>query len=151
MRPASSKAAAVSTVPERKQFHETVPPRILVPVPTDRGSCRSRARVIAVGTVVVGLVLAVGVVVAVFVDRGHGSAPISRVVKAAAAAKRRVLPVVVGAHVQLAQSVLQSEGFSVQIQTVSGASPAGTVIGESPAGGRPVASNTPIRLTVSNG
>ena len=141
----------MSIVPEEKQFQEAAPPRVLAPVPAVGGSRRSRARLIAVGAVVAGLVLAVAVGVAALVDRGHGSAPPRRAAKAAATAKQVVLPVVVGAHVQLAESLLRSDGFSVQVQTVSGGSPAGTVVGETPAGGRPVTSGTPVRLTVSNG
>ena len=62
-----------------------------------------------------------------------------------------MLPVVIGAGVQLATSTLQSEGFPVQVQTVSASSPAGMVVGEKPSGGRPVARSTRILLTVSNG
>jgi hypothetical protein len=140
----------VSTMPERQEFEEAVPPRLLVAVPARGDLRRSRVRLVAVIALVIGLFLAVGVVVAAFVGHGNGSHP-GRAHGVATPAKSVVLPVVVGAHVDLATSVLQSEGFPVQVRTVSGTSPAGMVVGETPSGGRPVARSTRVLLTVSNG
>jgi hypothetical protein len=137
-------------MPERPEFADA-PPRLLVAMPAGDTSGRWHRRRLAAGAIVVGLVLAVAVIVVALVGGGHGSANPPRAHRVAAPVERVVLPVVVGAHLQLARSVLQSEGFAVHVRTVSGRGAAGMVIGQKPTGGRPVAKSTGVLLTVSNG
>jgi PASTA domain len=141
----------MSSMPERQELRDAIPPRLLVAVPATDKTGPSRSRRIAAGMLLLGIVLGLSVVVAAFLDRGHGSSPPSRAHGAATPAKSVVLPVVIGAHVELATSVLRGEGFPVQVRTVSGSSPAGMVVGQTPSGGRPVARSTRVLLTVSSG
>jgi hypothetical protein len=138
-------------MPQKSEFGDSAPPRLLVAVPAGSRPRPSRFRWFAIGAVVAGLALALGVVVAALVDRGHGTPTTRHAHNVAAPASSVVLPFVVGAGQQLATSVLQGEGFPVHVRTVADSSPAGTVVAEKPAGGRPVARSTRVLLTISNG
>jgi hypothetical protein len=139
----------MSTMPERPDFADVAAPRLLVAIPQAAQNGRSRGRWLALGAILAGVAIAVVVAVVALVG-GSGSSGPSRGHGVAATAKV-VLPVVVGAHAQLAESLLQGEGFSVQVHTVSGGGSAGMVVGEKPAGGRAVPKSTRVLLTVSNG
>lgn len=139
----------MSSLPERPNYGELAPPRLLVAVPRAEGSRTSRGRRVATAAILAGLVLgAVAIVVALLDRSGSSTAPRGHQV---VATPRVVLPVVLGSHLQLAESVLQSEGFPVKVHTVSGRGPSGMVVGETPTGGRPIAKSTRVILTVSGG
>ena len=139
----------MSTMPERPDFADVAAPRLLRRRPTGSRKGQAARPVAGRGAILAGVVLAVAVaVVAVVGGSGTSSPPRAHGV---AATTTVVLPVVVGAHAQLAESVLQGEGFSVQVHTVSGGGSAGMVVGEKPAGGRPVAKSHPRAAAVSNG
>ena len=61
------------------------------------------------------------------------------------------VPNVVGQSVASAEATLNGMGFSTNVTTVASGEPAGVVAGQSPTAGSKVATNTTIRLNVSDG
>ena len=62
-----------------------------------------------------------------------------------------IVPSVTGETLNVARTVLQNEGFTVSVINVTNNNPAGTVIGENPAGGTKVDKGSSVQLTVSTG
>jgi serine/threonine-protein kinase len=114
------------------------------------GASRIDRRRLAIIAAVV-LIAVVGAVAAVIsLSRGGNTkpkaAPSSQVVSGGV-----MLPTVIGAGLSLAQSTLQSEGFTVRVLTRTGPSPAGQVLAQQPAGDQAVQAGTVVTLTVSDG
>ena len=61
------------------------------------------------------------------------------------------VPGVVGSSADAAVSTLRGAGLNAVSETAASSEPAGTVIGQSPAGGTEVSSGTTVSITVSNG